>query len=75
MAKTVSVSVNAIVATAVLVVVSCSFMLFQKSQYDALMQEYVDIKWQQSNDAANLVMARRSLEKCKQEAESETTTQ
>ncbi|MEN8108258.1 MAG: hypothetical protein ABFS22_09650 [Pseudomonadota bacterium] len=75
MAKTVGISVNAIVATTLLVVVSCGFILFQKSQYDALMQDYVDIKWQQSTDAANLVMARRSLDNCKQETESETTTQ
>lgn len=65
MAKTVTVSVNAIVTTALFVVVSCGFMLFQKRQFDDLMQEYVDLKWQSGSTEANLVIARNRLEACK----------
>ena len=43
MAKTVSVSVHAVIATALLIAAGCGFMLHQKHQYDDLMQEFVDL--------------------------------
>ncbi len=65
MAKTVSVSVNAVIATALLIAAGCGFMLYQKSQYDEMMQEFVDLKWQAGNIEANLVIARKQLERCR----------
>jgi hypothetical protein len=65
MAKTVSVSVNAVTATALLIATSCGFMLYQKHQYDDLMQEFVDLKWEAGNMEANLLLARNDLERCK----------
>jgi hypothetical protein len=65
MAKTVSVSVNAVTATALLIAASCGFMLYQKQQYDDLMQEFVDLKWEAGNMEANLLLARNALEHCK----------
>jgi hypothetical protein len=43
-------------------------MLYQKQQFDDLMQEYVDLKWESGNTAANLVIARNHLEACRAEA-------
>ena len=71
MAKTVSVSVNAIVTTALFIAVSCGFMIFQKRQYDDLMQEYVDLKWHSGNTEANLVIARNQLQACRAAASPE----
>jgi hypothetical protein len=65
MAKTVSVSVNAVIATALLITAGCGFMLYQKHQYDDLMQEFVDLKWQAGSVEANLLIARNALEHCK----------
>ncbi len=65
MAKTVSVSVNAVTATALLIAAGCGFMLYQKHQYDELMQEFVDLKWQAGSVEANLLLARNALEQCK----------
>jgi hypothetical protein len=65
MAKTVSVSLNAVIATALLIAASCGFMLYQKHQYDDLMQEFVDLKWQAGDTEANLLLARNALERCK----------
>jgi hypothetical protein len=68
MARKISVSVNAVVTTALFIVVCCGFILFQKQQFDDLMQEYVDLKWESGNSAANLVIARNQLEACRAEA-------
>ena len=68
MAKTVTLSVNAFTAAAVFLAGSCGFMLYQKQQFDDLMQEYVDLKWESGNTAANLVIARNHLEACRAEA-------
>ncbi len=65
MAKTVSVSVNAVIATALLIAAGCGFMLYQKQQYDDLMQEFIDLKWEAGNIEANLVIARKQLERCR----------
>jgi hypothetical protein len=65
MAKTVSVSVNAVIAIALLIAAGCGFMLYQKHQYDDLMQEFVDLKWQAGSVEANLLLARNALEHCK----------
>lgn len=65
MAKTVSVSVDMIITAVLLAVISCGFMLYQKHQFDDLMQEYIDLKWQSGNTEANLVIARNHLEACK----------
>ena len=67
MAKTINVSVNAIVTTALLIAAACGFIIYQKLQFDDLMQEYVDLKWQSGNTEANLVIARNHLEACKAE--------
>ena len=65
MAKTVSVSVNAVIAAALLLAAGCGFMLYQKQQYDDMMQEFVDLKWEAGNIEANLVIARNQLERCR----------
>jgi hypothetical protein len=65
MVKTVSISIDTIATVALLVAVSCGFMLYQKHQFDDLMQEYVDLKWQSGNTEANLVIARNHLEQCR----------
>jgi len=65
MAKTVSISVNAIVTTGLFFAICCGFMLYQKHQFDDLMQEYVDLKWQAGDTEANLVITRNQLEKCR----------
>jgi hypothetical protein len=65
MVKTVSISIDTIATVALLVAVSCGFMLYQKHQFDDLMQEYIDLKWQSGNTEANLVIARNHLEACK----------
>jgi len=65
MVKTVSISIDTIATVVLLVAVSCSFMLYQKHQFDDLMQEYVDLKWQSGNTEANLVIARNHLEQCR----------
>jgi outer membrane lipopolysaccharide assembly protein LptE/RlpB len=65
MAKTVSVSVNAVIAAALLLAAGCGFMLYQKHQYDDLMQEFVDLKWQAGGTEANLLLARNALAHCK----------
>ena len=48
-----------------MIAAGCGFMLYQKSQYDEMMQEFVDLKWQAGNIEANLVIARNQLEKCR----------
>jgi len=65
MVKTVSISIDTIATVVLLVAVSCGFMLYQKHQFDDLMQEYVDLKWQSGNTEANLVIARNHLEQCR----------
>ena len=65
MVKTVSISIDTIATVVLLVAVSCGFMLYQKHQFDDLMQEYVDLKWQSGNTEANLVIARDHLEQCR----------
>lgn len=71
MVKTVSISIDTIATVVLLVAVSCGFMLYQKHQFDDLMQEYVDLKWQSGNTEANLVIARNHLEQCRAVASSE----
>ena len=51
--------------TALFIAVCCGFMIFQKRQFDDLMQEYVDLKWQSGNTEANLVIARKQLQACR----------
>ena len=65
MAKTINVPVNAIVTTALLIAAACGFIIYQKLQFDDLMQEYVDLNWQSGNTEANLAIARNHLEACK----------
>ena len=68
MARKITVSVNAVVATVLCLAACCGFILFQKQQFDDLMQEYVDLKWESGNTAANLVIARNHLEVCRAES-------
>ena len=68
MAKKVSVSINAVVAGMILMAACVGVIVYQISLYDKLFQEYVDVKWSNTNIAANLVYVRKKLEKC------ETTT-
>ena len=64
MAKTVTLSVNAVTAAALFLAGSCGFMLYQKRQYDRLMQEYIDLHWKAGNTEANLVLLKNRLEHC-----------
>ncbi|UCC56775.1 MAG: hypothetical protein JSU75_03190 [Gammaproteobacteria bacterium] len=64
MAKKVSVSINAVVAVMLLVAACLATIFYQNRLYDELFQEYVDLKWSNSNAEANLVYLRKKLEKC-----------
>ncbi len=73
MAKKVSISINALVAGMVLIGGCIGAIAYQNILYSRLFQEYVDIKWHDSNTEANLVYVRKKLEKCT--GETYTTTE
>ncbi|MDH3899766.1 MAG: hypothetical protein OEU51_01820 [Gammaproteobacteria bacterium] len=64
MAKKVSISINAVIAGMILVAACMAAIVYQNRLYDELFQEYVDIKWSNTNTEANLVYVRKKLEKC-----------
>ena len=69
MVKRFTVSLNVIVALTLIIISGLGFILYQKHVYDAVFQEYIDLKWKSSSTEANLIMLKRSLEQCRKGAD------
>lgn len=64
MAKTVSISLSAVIVFGLVFLAACGFIVFQNVSYGKLFQEHIDLMWTSSNDAADLVYVRKNLENC-----------
>lgn len=55
---------DAALAIALVFVMSLGFNLYQRQQYQSLLQELVDAKWERDNMEVNWTYVKGKLEKC-----------
>lgn len=56
---------DALIVVIVVFALAAAFLIYQRYQYSNLLQENVDLVWENSNLEANLVLMTSQLEKCK----------
>lgn len=61
---------DALITLITIIVLAVGFILYQKYQYSDLLQENVDLHWENESLKANLELKRALYEKCMQKAES-----
>ncbi len=61
---------DALIVVAVVFALAVSFLLYQRHQYSILMQENVDLQWENSSLEANLVIKSNQFDQCKSILES-----
>lgn len=64
MAKTVNISLNAVISFILVFLAACGFIFYQQSVSAKLFQEYVDLKDASTSDAADLIYVRHNLGIC-----------
>ncbi len=62
--RKVTVNMDAIAVVALALVISIGMNVWQRSQFNDLLTEYVDSQWQAQDVQVNLVHARRLLKEC-----------
>lgn len=65
MARKIAFHLDALVVVVLIFVVSFGFNLYQRYQYEDLLQKYVDIEWEKQNIAINLQEAKKRPENCR----------
>ena len=67
--KKIELHMDALIAIAVVFVLFGVFLLYQRYQYNDLLQENVDLQWENSSLEANLVLLTAQIDKCKSSME------
>ncbi len=62
--KKVSISLDMVIVIAVVFIISFGYNLYQKYQYQDLLQEHVDVMWHDQNMEINWKYVKGLLEKC-----------
>lgn len=65
MAKKIALHVDALVALALVFVVSFGFNLYQRVQYQSLLTEHVQLQWKAQDAEINWKVASGQLKKCR----------
>lgn len=73
MARKLTIHSDALAVVAIVFVLSFGFNLYQRYQYENLLQKYVDTEWARQNIAVDLKSAQRRAEDCHASASLQTT--
>ena len=68
--KKIEIHMDALIAIVVVFALLAAFLIYQRYQYNDLLQENVDLQWENSSLEANLVLMTTQIDKCKSSAES-----
>jgi hypothetical protein len=69
--KKIELHLDALITIIVVFVLAFSFVLYQRYQYSDLLQENIDLSWDNEKLKVNLIVETSLLDECKNEKESE----
>jgi len=69
--KKIELHLDAIITIVVVFVLAISFLLFQRYQYSIVLQENIDLTWDNEKLKVNLIWETSLLDKCENEKKSE----
>ena len=69
--KKIELHLDALISIVVVFVLASSFILFQRHQYSKVLQENIDLAWENENLKVNHILVTSLLDKCKNEKKSE----
>lgn len=73
MAKKVTLHLDALAGIALALIASLGFNLYQRFQYESLLQAHTDLQWHAQNAEVNWKFAKGQLDKCRAAAKAKST--